>query len=344
MRLAFGANFDVPAGYLNTPSIGVPSQPTVDAVRESVQRWGAGADHPADFDGLVLRARAAFASLVGFRTEDVAAGASGSQLVGVVAASVPDGSRVLTAANEFTSLTFPFAAQAHRGVKVTEADLAELPSSVDGHDIVAVSVVQSANGEQVDLEALREAAARSGARVLLDATQAAGWTPLDLGWADWVVAAAYKWLLCPRGAAWLAVRPDALEELVVHSANWYAGEDPWQSIYGLPLRLARSARRLDLSPVWLAQIGGAASLEFLADLDLSAVRAHCVGLADGLLAELDLPPAGSAIVSLELSEEQNRRLAEAGVRSASRAGRTRLGFHLYNSEEDVELVLRAVRL
>ena len=341
MRLAFGASFDVPAGYLNTPSIGIPPTLTTDAVRESVQRWGEGADHPADFDEHVRRARAAFASLVGFDAEDVAAGASGSQLVGIVAASVPDGSRVLVARGEFTSLTFPFAAQAHRGVKVTEVDLADIPSEVDGHDVVAVSVVQSANGAEVDLAALREATA--GTRVLLDATQAVGWMPLDLGWADWVVAAGYKWMLCPRGAAWLAVRPDALDELVVHSANWYAGEDPWQSIYGLPLRLARSARRLDLSPAWLAQVGATASLEYLSTLDLTRVRAHSVRLTDSLLAGLDLPSTGSAIVSLELSDEQTRRLAEAGVKSASRAGRTRLGFHLYSSEEDVELVLRALR-
>ncbi|WP_030430432.1 aminotransferase class V-fold PLP-dependent enzyme [Allokutzneria albata] len=343
MRLAFGASFDVPAGYLNTPSIGIPPTLTTDAVRESVQRWGAGADHPADFDEHVRRARAAFAKLVGFDADDVAAGASGSQVAGIVAASVPDGSRVLVARGEFTSLTFPFAAQAHRGVKVTEADLADIPSEVDGHDVVAVSVVQSANGAEVDLAALREAAAAAGTRVLLDATQAVGWMPLDLGWADWVVAAAYKWMLCPRGAAWLAVRPDALDELVVHSANWYGGEDPWQSIYGLPLRLARSARRLDISPVWLAQVGATASLEYLSTLDMAEVRAHSVRLTDALLAELDLPGTGSAIVSLELDDEQGRRLAEAGVRSGSRAGRTRLGFHLYNSEEDVELVVRALK-
>ncbi|MCP3797855.1 aminotransferase class V-fold PLP-dependent enzyme [Allokutzneria sp. A3M-2-11 16] len=341
MRHAFGASFDVPTGYLNTPSIGIPPTLTTDAVRESVTRWGAGADHPADFDEHVRRARAAFAKLVGVDADNVAAGASGSQLAGIVAASVPDGSRVLVARGEFTSLTFPFAAQAHRGVKVTEVELADIPSEVDGHDLVAVSVVQSANGAEVDLAALREAA--TGTRVLLDATQAVGWMPLDLAWADWVVAAAYKWMLCPRGAAWLAVRPDALDELVVHSANWYAGEDPWQSIYGLPLRLARNARRLDLSPVWLAQVGATASLEYLSTLDLAEVRAHSVRLTDALLAELDLPGTGSAIVSLELNDEQARRLSEAGVRSASRAGRTRLGFHLYNNAEDVDLVVRTLK-
>ena len=51
---------------------------------------------------------------------------------------------------------------------------------MDGHDLVAVSVVQSADGAIVDLDGLR------GDRqaVLLDVTQAAGWLPLRLDWAD----------------------------------------------------------------------------------------------------------------------------------------------------------------
>jgi selenocysteine lyase/cysteine desulfurase len=36
------------------------------------------------------------------------------------------------------------------------------------------------------------------------------------------------------------------------------------------------------------------------------------------------------------------RLAAAGVRAAVRAGRLRLSFHLYNSDADVEAVLRAL--
>jgi selenocysteine lyase/cysteine desulfurase len=280
--------------------------------------------------------------LIGVAPENVAIGASVSQLIGLVAASVPDGTRVLAVAGEFTSVIFPFAAQAHRGVTVTEVEPTELASRVSGHDLVAVSVVQSADGAIVDMDRLREAAAASAARVLFDVTQAAGWLPLRLNWADWVVGASYKWLLSPRGAAWLALRPDALERTVPHAANWYAAADPWSATYGLPLRLASGARRLDLSPVWLAQRGAAAALPWLAALDLAAVRQHCVGLADSLLAKLGLPPHGSAIVALGLPGAAER-LAAAGITVTSRAGRARLSFHLYNTAEDVEMAVAALR-
>ena len=342
IRTAFGQSFDVSPGYLNTASIGIPPLFAADVVAQAVERWRTGSDRSNAFDADVAAARKAWASLIGVAPESVAIGASVSQLVGLVAASVPDGTRVLTVAGEFTSVIFPFAAQAHRGVAVTEAEPTELLSRVNDHDLIAVSVAQSNDGAIADMDRLRDAAAASGARVLLDVTQAAGWLPLRLGWADWVVGAGYKWLLSPRGVAWLALRPDALERTMPHVANWYAAGDPWSATYGLPLRLAADARRLDLSPVWFAQRGAAAVLPWLATLDLAAVHTHCVGLADSLLMKLGSPPRGSAIVALDLPGAAER-LAAAGITATSRADRTRLSFHLYNTAEDVEMAVAALR-
>ncbi|MER5264722.1 aminotransferase class V-fold PLP-dependent enzyme [Actinosynnema sp. NPDC002837] len=334
MRSAFGTTFDVPLGYLNTASIGVPPTPAATAVADAVRRWSAGADGPGAVDEHVTTAREAFGRLVGVPSDRVAAGASGSQLVSLVAAGLPADASVLVARGEFTSLTFPFAA---RGLRVTEVELDEIVAHAGAHDLVAVSVVQSADGRVVDLDGLRA----TGVPVLLDASQAIGWLPLDLGWADWVVAVGYKFLMAPRGCAWLACSPSALERTVPVAANWYAGDDPWSTVYGLPLRLAPDARRLDLSPVLLSQFGAAVSLPHLASLDLGAVRDHNVGLADALLTGLDLPPRGTAIVSLDLPDAADR-LAAAGVRSSIRAGRVRLAFHLYNTAEDVDQVLTAL--
>jgi selenocysteine lyase/cysteine desulfurase len=336
VRNACGEQFDVPAGYLNTASIGIPPVSAADAVADAVDRWRRGASRPPEFDEHVATARNGWARLTGVDTANVAIGASVSQLVALVAASLPRTTRVLTVAAEFTSVTFPFAA---RGMPVTEVPRDTLLSHVDDHDLVAISAVQSADGAVADLDGLRA----SGKPVLLDVTQAAGWLPLRLDWADWVVGAGYKWLLTPRGAAWLAARPDALERTVPQAANWYAAEDPWQGIYGLPLRLAGDARRLDLSPVWFAQVGAAATVPWLAGLDLAAVRDHCVGLADAALAGLGRPPAGSAVISVDVTAEQARALTDAGVVGAVRAGRTRLSFHLYNTMNDVDLVVSSTR-
>ena len=56
-------------------------------------------------------------------TSATALWSSVAALLGPVASSLPDGSRVLVAAGEFTSVSFPFAAHHARGVTVTEAPL-----------------------------------------------------------------------------------------------------------------------------------------------------------------------------------------------------------------------------
>ena len=329
-------------GYLNTATVGVPPRAAVSEVAAVMDLWSRGRLHPPDLDEYVARARSAWASLSGVAPAEVAIGSTVSELMGLVAAALPDGARVVVAAGEFTSVTFPFLAHADRGVTVHELPLEQLPTLQGRADLIAVSAVQSADGRQVDRAAVLATARAAGARVLLDTTQSCGWLPLDVSDVDYVVCAAYKWLLCPRGTAFLRVRPDALDGLRPLSAGWYAGDDPWTSIYGSPLRLAESARRLDISPAWFSWVGAAVALELLAALDMADVHAHDVRLADAFLNRIGQPPQQSAIVTVEGDSAVAGRLAQADVRTAIRAGRTRASFHLYNDDADVELAAVAV--
>ena len=336
------AEFTPDPGYLNSASLGVPPMRTVAAVRDVLERWSRGQVSPPDFDAHVTRSRQAWAQLTGVDPAHVATSSTVSQLVGLIAAALPDGARVVTASAEFTSVTFPFLAHADRGVTVDELPLEELAGFTGPADLVAVSSVQSADGRMVDLDALLAAARAAGARVLLDTTQSCGWLPLDCSGVDYVVCGGYKWLLCPRGTAFLAVQPELMDDLRPLAAGWYAGDDPWTSIYGAPLRLAKDARRFDMSPAWFSWVGSAESLELLAGLDMTAVRDHNVGLANAFLERLGRPPQGSAIVTLDASDGASERLAAAGVRTAIRAGRVRASFHLYNDEADVDLAVAAL--
>jgi selenocysteine lyase/cysteine desulfurase len=204
--------------------------------------------------------------------------------------------------------------------------------------VVSVSAVQSADGRVADLEALEEACAATGTRVLLDVTQAAGWLPLDASRFAYTVCGGYKWLLAARGAAYLTVQTELLDSLVPHAAGWFAGDEPWTSIYGSPLRLATDARRFDVSPVWLAWVTAAPSLRLLASVGMQAVHDHSVGLANRCREQLGLRIAESAIVSLPVADTAATAMADAGVVGAMRAGRLRLAFHLCNDDRDVDLV------
>jgi selenocysteine lyase/cysteine desulfurase len=268
-------------------------------------------------------------------------GGTVSAVLGLVAAAVPDGSRVATLAGEFTSTTFPFAAQADRGVTITELAPGELVSDAADFDVVTASLVQSANGAVLDVDALRRSVAGTDTLTVIDITQALGWKQVDVGWADVTAAAVYKWLLAPRGTAWMSLSDRVSRIMTPHAANWYAGEDPWQTIYGLPLRLAASARRFDASPAWFSALGAGLTLPWLASLNGAAVEAHSVDLANRARAELVLPQENSAIVSISIADAADK-LRAAGIRASTRAGAVRVGFHLYNTENDLDRLLDAL--
>ena len=335
------AEFGADAGFLNTASVGLPPRASLAALTAALSSWSAGQAAPQDYDAVLADARASFARLLDVPVDTVAQGSQLSVFAGLVAANLPDGAEVVAARDDFTSVLFPFLTQ-HRGVEVRLVPLVEIPQAVrPSTSLVAVSAVQSADGALVDLSAVTSAAAAHGAQTFLDVTQAAGWLPINAASFDYVVCSAYKWLLCPRGAAFMAIRPERIDALVPHNANWYAGDDRWASIYGGPLRLAKTARRFDVSPAWLAWVGAAPALALLEEVGIAAVHAHDVGLANRFLTGLGLPTGDSAIVSVAVPEAEER-LRRAGVRTAVRAGRVRLSFHLYNDEADVDLALAAL--
>lgn len=341
MRAAFGAEFAGAEGFLNSATYGLPPQFLVDALRRHIDEWQSGTLDAASFDESVRRARAGYAALTGVPVDSVVLAGSTSAALGLVAASVADGSRVAVVSGDFTSATFPFASQAGRGITLTEVALAELPAVAADHDVVVAALVQSADGRVVDIEALRAAVAGTETRTVIDVTQAVGWKRLDLGWVDVTVASAYKWLLAPRGTAWMSLSDRVAAGMTPHAANWYAGDEPWNAIYGLPLRLADTARRFDVSPAWFAALGAGLTLPWLASLDAAAVESRAVGLANRLRRELELPPHDSAIVPIPVTDAEER-LRQNGIRAAVRAGAVRVGFHLYNTEDDLGRLLDAM--
>jgi selenocysteine lyase/cysteine desulfurase len=136
----------------------------------------------------------------------------------------------------------------------------------------------------------------------------------------------------------MTVSDRLLERVPPHAAGWYAGDDRWESLYGPPLRLPSTARRLDVSPAWSCWVGTAASLELFEERTVPAVNAHDVGLANALRERIGLAPSDSAMVSLAIDDATAQRLRDADIVAASRNGRLRLSFHLHNTHDDVERV------
>ncbi len=327
-----------PAGvYCNTASYGLPPRPAWDALQSVLSDWHGGRTSWEHWGQSTENARATFARLVGSDVKRVAVGSTVSELVGSAVTALAPGARVVVPDIEFTSTLFPLLVQERLDVRtVRPAQLVEAIAA--GVDVVAFSAVQMSTGEVADLDAIEAAAARVGAITLCDATQAIGWLPLRAGRFDAVVCGAYKWLMSPRGSAFLTVSDRLLERAVPHSAGWYAGDDVHASYFGPPLRLASTARRLDISPAWFSWIGTEPALALVEQIGVEAIHDHNLGLANRFRAGVGLEPSDSAIVSVELPGAAER-LEKAGVVAALRGGRLRTSWHLYNDENDVDRVL-----
>jgi selenocysteine lyase/cysteine desulfurase len=330
--------FEATGPYLDTASYGLPPRPAWEALQTAAAGWRVGEPWEPWLES-VDRARASFGELTRVSPERVATGASAAELMGLVAAALPPRSRVVTYERDFTSLLFPFLAHGHELVSVR---LDRVADAVDAETAaVAVSAVQSSSGAVADLDAIEAAARAHDALVIVDATHAVGWLPLEGARYDALVCAGYKWLLSPRGTAYLAVSDRLLDRLVPLHANWFAADDRDDGSYGPPLRLAREARRLDSSPAWLMWIAAEQSLRVLLDLGLERIHAHDLELANRFRAGLGLEPGNSAIVSVELPGAAEK-LERAGVRAATRAEFLRTSFHCSTTESDVDAALEAL--
>ncbi|MGC4940385.1 aminotransferase class V-fold PLP-dependent enzyme [Kribbella sp. DT2] len=329
-------------GWLNTASYGLPPRPAWEALQAALADWHVGATSWEPWDRSTARARESFARLIGAPAADVFVGSTVSAAVSPIASALPDGAKVLTDSVEFTSNVFPWQVHADRGVEVIGAATDELVAAIrPGVDVVAVSLVQSATGTVLDLPAVVAASKEIGALVVVDASQAAGWLPIDVTGVDALVAHSYKWLMAPRGATFGYLSPELRDRCRPLNANWYAADDVHASYYGTTMNLAPDARRFDQSPAWFSFVGAAPALELLEEIGVAKIHEHNVALANEFRAGLGLAPGNSAIVSADVAGA-DAAFKAAGIRAAVRDGRLRASFHVYSTRADVQLALDAL--
>jgi selenocysteine lyase/cysteine desulfurase len=185
------------------------------------------------------------------------------------------GDTILVVAEEFPSNVLPW----RRIAKERDARVKTVPTPEDGNwthsilenldkdtKVVALSTCHWTNGAYIDLVAIRRECSETGTIMVVDATQSLGATPflMDMIKPDFLVAAGYKWLLCPYGFSlmyvseqWRDSRP--LEE------TWLARENAqdFASLVNYCDTYLPGARRFDVGETCTATIlpGAIAALE-----------------------------------------------------------------------------------
>ncbi len=346
--------------YLNTATAAPGSRPVLEAVRRAQAEWEAGEFSWQGWEGEGEATRELFGKMVGGRGEDVALVSSVAEAAATVAASLPAG-RVVVGSREFRSNSWPWLALRDRGFEVVEVPAREevvtseaIIDAIDDRTVlVAATEVQSSNGFRVDLPAIGTRCRETGARLFVDLCQSLGALAFDVDTTgtDYAAAHGYKWLLSPRGAGWLWVRPERLAELAPLAPSWKTAEDPYADYFGGPYAPAATTRRLDATLAWFSWPGARAALELLGSMDPGAVEARCLGLSRafreeaagrGLVLVPEEVPTQIVSVRVEDPGALRERLLDRRIIGAVRGGSFRLGFHAYNDESDVAAALDAL--
>jgi selenocysteine lyase/cysteine desulfurase len=343
--------------WLDTPATPPGAIPVTSALTTAISAWQDGTLGADEWAAAISPVRSEFARYLGVPAGHVALMGSVAEAATTVAMSLPAGNgTIVVGDDEFRSNLFPWLALRARGYRVirptagmdgrTESLLAAID---DTTVLVAVSEVLSSDGERTDLARLRAATCAVGARLFVDATQSLGVLRPDLAAVhpDYLAVHGYKWLLCPRGAAWLVTRH--AEELRPLLPSWKSTADGGY-FGGWPLP-APGAAGCDTPPTWLSWIGARAAIELMSKLSQAAVEHHCLALADAFrerAREAGATPVGagrpSHIVAVRVADPDavNRRLVSTRVRARVLGDRLRVGFHYFNDANDVTGALRVL--
>jgi selenocysteine lyase/cysteine desulfurase len=341
--------------WLDTPGSPPAAGPVTAVLRKVLDDWDSGSFSWTDWDGAADRARTGFASYLGVDRGQIAAVGSIAEAAATVARSIPPG-RVVVPEQEFRSASFPWY-ERHEVVTVAPRDgVMRTEDLIDALDerctMLVVSSITSRDGQQLDLAALRAASDAVGAQMFVDLTQSLGVLTIDAETmrADYLAVHGYKWMLAPRGAAWLVAREDRCAGLRPLAANWHSTARPL-GYFGGPPRLAPDASRCDASPAWFPWLGAAAAVDLLSTLPAARVQRHCVDLAQELIrgaAEFGMRALATTdshivVFPTQVPDRVAAGLTAAGIRATVSTDRVRFGVHYFNDAADIDGVLAALR-
>ena len=311
-------------------------------------------------------ARAAASRLINAAPEDVALtqNTTHGMNLGVASMDWREGDEVVSTTTEHPGCLVPLHNLRERfGVKVT---LVSPPITAEKIEaamtprtrLIALSHVDWTSGEVFPLREICGLARERGALTLVDGAQSVGSIPVDVpaSGADMYAFTAHKWVLGPEGIGALYVRPG----LDVRSTNvgFLSLTDPFAFDPEGDNELKADARRFEAStgsPALCAGFAAAAeAVHERREAGFGGIR-HRAGLLLDLFSEIPRVtlrsprPAESGLVSFEVeglaAKEVAERLLEErfvlryipGARSYVRAST-----HLFNSEEELEALARAV--
>lgn len=357
--------------YLNAASVApVPERARRAMDAYNLRRADPHALRGDDFEPTLDRARLAAARLIGADADEIALQANTSYGVNLAAQCLPlePGRRVVVSAREFPANVYPWMElERSRGVRVEVIPADELgrPDEDRLHaelargdvGIFALSAVQYINGYTADLEAFGRACREHGTWFVVDAIQALGQLPIDVRAAkvDILATGGHKWLCAPFGTGFAYVRRDLVTRMEPKVVGWTAmqGTLDYNRLADYRYEFWETARRFEVATQpFQDQAAMTESAILLREVGPARIRRHVLALLDPLIdwlrensfAEIvsDLRPERRSGILAFRPRDAGRTydaLARAGVGCVLREGCIRLSPHLYNTAEEIGVVM-----
>jgi selenocysteine lyase/cysteine desulfurase len=352
--------------YLNSCSQGALSDAVRAAYTDYLTDWD---DKGAPWAYWVERAetvRAAFAGLVGGAPDDIAVTTSLSAGVSALASTFEwtERPRVVVTDFEFPTVGQIWHAQELRGAEVVHVhpDGVEIPlerfeEAIDERTaLVAITAVCYRNGARLPVEEIVELAHSRGALVLLDAYQAIGTYPIDVGdlGVDFLGAGVLKYLLASAGLGFLWCRPGLAPSMLPTQTGWFADKNIFEMDV-TDYSPSPTARRFESgTPPIPAIYAGIAGVGLIQEIGIAETREHVTGLNERLIAGIDelggivvtprAPERRGALVCIRSTDAPSlvSALEADGIVTSERDGNLRVSPHAYNVAEDIDTLLAAL--
>jgi len=355
------------ATFLNSASTG----PLPERSRRAVDAFNAKRATPyllpdADLFAIFTESRELAARLLNAEPREIALATNTSYGLNLAARALPlaAGDIVLVSDKEFPANVYPWLALRQEGITVELA-----PTTAEGWPdeayllrriaeprvkVLAVSLVQFANGYKVDLAALSAATRATGTWLVVDAIQGLGVEPVDVRRTpvDILSSGAQKWLLSPWGSGFTYIRRELIEQVDPLYVGWTAfeGTDDFSRMTEYSTAFRSDARRFEMITLPFQDfVGMNVSLRLLMDVGIERIAGHIRSLHRPLLDWARdhrvrvASPVGehaSAIICLAPPDPQAAyaALREARIYTSLREGAIRLSPHLYNTDADMSRV------
>jgi selenocysteine lyase/cysteine desulfurase len=311
--------------------------------------------------------RELLASLLGGQPKDYAVTTSTGMGISTVASGFAweAGDNVVLPANEHWNSTFPWLNLNHRGVStrmvqpnVDNRVLAEdLAAQVDVRTrVISIAAVRFDTGFRADLRALSDLAHAHDALLVVDGTQCAGASQINVveDGIDVLACGGFKWLMGLAGTGFMYANERARTLIAPVSPGMFSAEHSFTE-----LKFHDDARRYETGTIAYALLHGwAAGLRLLTEIGIENIAARNLYLTDKLIAGLNItkhrvlspvetPQERSAIIAFtEGSETADRalfdKLAKAKVQVSLRRGSLRVSPNFFNSEAEIDRLLNCL--